>query len=301
MADAAKPMMGDRVALGVGMIIISTMCTATQDATFKFASSGMTIWQIFAIRSVFLIPILLIIAGLWGRSRGIWATALSIWPVTRAIMFILMYVSMFSVIPFLNLAVVAAGLYTGPLWVALFSPLLMRERVSLLECIAICFGFCGILLNLRPGTDAFSWATLMPSAIITRSKCRNTEPLALSLALAVALLMMGSLCSLVLLIVQPPAELVSKSAFLFGQWSGMGAAEWVVIAVLTAVLAVNSVVLPIAYQSAKTVIVATFDYMYLVWSPLIGFAVFSEVPDTYTIIAMLMIAGAGLLILRAGK
>jgi drug/metabolite transporter (DMT)-like permease len=310
MADAAKPMMGDRIALGVGMIIISTMCTATQDATFKFASSGMTIWQIFAIRSVFLIPILLIIAVLWGRSRGIWAAALSIWPVTRAIMFILMYVSMFSVIPFLNLAVVAAGLYTGPLWVALFSPLLMRERVSLLECIAICLGFCGILLNLRPGTDAFTWAALMPvlagafyalSAVITRSKCRNTEPLALSLALAVALLIMGLVCSLALLMMQPPAELVSKSEFLFGQWSGMGAAEWVVIGVLTTVLAINSVVLPIAYQSAKTVIVATFDYMYLVWSPLIGFAVFSEVPDTYTIIAMLMIAGAGLLILRAGK
>ncbi len=72
----------------------------------------------------------------------------------------------------------------------------MRERVSLHECLAICLGFCGILVNLRPGTDAFTWAVLMPvlagafyaiSAIITRSKCRHVEPLALSVSLAAAL------------------------------------------------------------------------------------------------------------------
>ncbi len=78
----------------------------------------------------------------------------------------------------------------------------------------------------------------------------------------------------------------------------MGSTEWAVIAILTGVLALNSVVLPIAYQSAKTVIIVTFDYMYLVWSPLIGFAIFAEIPDAYTIVAMFMIAGAGLMVLR---
>ena len=308
MAENVRPVHGDRVALGVVMIIISTICTATQDATFKFASSDLTIWQIFTVRSLCLIPVLLIIAALWGRSRGIWSEAMAFWPVMRAVMFILMYVSMFSVIPFLDLAVVAAGLYTAPLWAALFSPLLMRERVSLRECLAICLGFCGILVSLRLGTDAFTWAVLMPvlagafyaiSAIITRSKCRNVEPLALSVSLAVALLAMGVICSLAIVVLQPPEALVSKSVFLFGQWVGMGSTEWAVIAILTGVLALNSVVLPIAYQSAKTVIIATFDYMYLVWSSLIGFAIFAETPDAYTIVAMFMIAGAGLMILRS--
>jgi len=153
---------GDRITLGVFLIIISTMCTATQDATFKFASSDMTIWQIFTIRSAILIPALFFVALVWGRAKGLWRTAMTFWPLMRALMFILMYVSMFAVIPFLDLAVVAAGLYTGPLWVALLSPLLMREQVSLQEVMAIMLGFVGILVCLRPGTDAFTWSAAMP-------------------------------------------------------------------------------------------------------------------------------------------
>lgn len=301
---------GDRITLGVFLIIISTMCTATQDATFKFASSDMTIWQIFTIRSAILIPALFFVALVWGRAKGLWRTAMTFWPLMRALMFILMYVSMFAVIPFLDLAVVAAGLYTGPLWVALLSPLLMREQVSLQEVMAIMLGFVGILVCLRPGTDAFTWSAAMPvlagafyalSAIITRSKCRTTEPLALSFALIIVLFAMGTVCSVAILLIPLSAGLVEQSGFLFGGWAPMGQVEWAVIAVLSGVLLLNLVVLPIAYQSAKTVIIATFDYMYLIWATLLGLLIFNEPLDGATITAMLMITGAGFMILRGAK
>jgi len=301
---------GDRITLGVFLIIISTMCTATQDATFKFASSDMTIWQIFTIRSAILIPALFFVALVWGRAKGLWRTAMTFWPLMRALMFILMYVSMFAVIPFLDLAVVAAGLYTGPLWVALLSPLLMREQVSLQEVMAIMLGFVGILVCLRPGTDAFTWSAAMPvlagafyalSAIITRSKCRTTEPLALSFALIIALFAMGTVCSVAILLIPLSAGLVEQSGFLFGGWAPMGQVEWAVIAVLSGVLLLNLVVLPIAYQSAKTVIIATFDYMYLIWATLLGLLIFNEPLDGTTVTAMLMITGAGFMILRGAR
>lgn len=301
---------GDNVALGVILIIISTLCTATQDATFKFASTDMTIWQIFTIRSAILVPLLLLVTLVWGRAQNVLRQTLTFWPLMRALMFVLMYVSMFAVIPFFDLAVVAAGLYTGPLWAAFLSPILMRERVGKWEVAAITLGFCGALVNLRPGTDAFTWAAVMPvfaglfyalSAIITRSKCRTNEPLALSLSLIVVLFATGAAVSIGLALFVEPQTLGEASFFLLGQWSSMGETEWLIIAILSGVLLLNLIVLPIAYQSAKTVIIATFDYMYLIWSPIIGFLIFSETPDMFTIMAMIMIASAGIMVLQGAK
>ncbi len=58
-------------------------------------------------------------------------------------------------------------------------------------------------------------------------------------------------------------------------------------------MASNGLVLPAAYQSA-----ATFDYNYLIFATLFGFVLFSEIPDRQTIIGILMIAAAGLMVVR---
>lgn len=300
----------DRIALGVVLIVISTLCTSSQDATFKFASSDMTIWQIHVMRSVFLIPVFLAIAAIWGTYAGIWSAVLKPWPTARSMMFVLMYFSMFSVIPVLDLAVVAAGLYTGPLWVAILSPVLLGERVDLRSGLAIILGFSGALINLRPGTDAFTWIALMPvmaglfyalSSIITRSKCRDVAPIALSISLAVALLITGVIGSLALILIQPAPSVVAFSPFLLGQWAELGVLEWTVIAILTMLMTINGLVLPSAYQAAPTVIIATFDYFYLVFITLLGFLVFSEIPDAYTILGICMIISAGLIIVRKSE
>lgn len=61
----------------------------------------------------------------------------------------------------------------------------------------------------------------------------------------------------------------------------------------------NGLVLPAAYQSAPSIIIATFDYCYLIFATAFGFLIFSEIPDSQTIIGIAMIAGAGLVVARA--
>lgn len=50
--------------------------------------------------------------------------------------------------------------------------------------------------------------------------------------------------------------------------------------------------------SAPPFIIATFDYNYLIFMTAFGFILFSEVPDRQTVIGMLMIAGAGMMVVR---
>lgn len=296
----------DRIARGIAFIVLSTFFTASQDAIFKYASADVTLWQVYVVRSLFLIPAFLVIAALWGDGLSAWHQSLRLWPMSRAMLFVLMYFSMYAAIPLLPLSAVAAGLYTAPLFVAALSPLLLREPLRWRGALGIAVGFAGVLVILRPGTEAFTWLMLLPvlggffyalSAIVTRSKCRSIAPSTLALSLSIALLITGVVASIWLHARLTPED-VAVSPFLLGSWRWLDLSEWGFVAILAALMVGNGLVLPAAYQSAPAVIIATFDYTYLIFATLIGIVAFAEIPDLQTVIGIVMIAGAGLVVAR---
>ena len=297
----------DRLFLGIILVLFSTLFTASQEATFKFASADMSVWQIFVLRSAFLIPIFMIIAAVWGQSAGLWREALKFWPMVRATLFVLMHFATYAAIPFLELSVIGAGLYTAPLFVAVLTPLLLQEQLSGGVFLAVLFGFCGVLVILQPGTAAFDWMVLVPvmgglcyalSGLVVRRHLRETRPTALALSLAIALLITGLVISSGLWLLSPSQEIVNTAPFLLSGWAALNGQSWIIIALVTLLMVGNGIVQPAAYQAAPTVVVATFDYCFLIFLTLIGFVVFNEVPGPSVIIGMGMIAGAGLLIVR---
>ncbi len=59
----------------------------------------------------------------------------------------------FFAITMIPLAQLFAFEFTTPLWVILFSPLLLGERITALKGIAALMGFCGILIVARPSVE----------------------------------------------------------------------------------------------------------------------------------------------------
>lgn len=297
----------DRVALGIAFVLLSTLFTSLTDVILKYASAGGTIWQFFVLRSLLAIPVLLAIAVAWGDGAATWSRALRLWPMLRALLFVLMFIVTYAALPFLPLATLAAGLYTAPLFVAALSALLAGEPVRWRGWFVIALGFAGVLLILRPGTEAFTWFTLLPvlgglfyalSALVTRSRCRATPPATLAVSLNYALVVTAAAVSAVLFIWTPAPENVAVSPFLLRSWQVLGLLEWGFVAMLAALMVGNSLVVSAAYQSAPPFIIATFDYNYLIFMTAFGFILFSEVPDRQTVIGMLMIAGAGMMVVR---
>jgi drug/metabolite transporter (DMT)-like permease len=297
----------DRVALGIALVLLSTLFTSLTDVIFKFTSAGGTIWQYFVLRSLLAIPVLLAIAFLWGEGAATWSQALRLWPLLRALLFVLMFTVTYAALPVLPLATLAAGLYTAPLFVAAFSALLTGEAVGRRGWFAIALGFAGVLLILRPGTEAFTWFTLLPvlgglfyalSALVTRSRCRATPPATLAVSLNIALVVMAAAVSAVLFIWPPALASVAISPFLLGPWQALGPLEWGFVVLLAVLMVGNSLVVSAAYQSAPPFIISTFDYTYLIFMTAFGFVLFSELPDRQSVIGILMIVGAGMMVVR---
>ena len=286
------------------MIVGAVFLMALGDALVKLASAELTLWQIYLCRSLVAVPLLAVL--LWRRRSGLWPKSPG-WVYLRSLLLVLMWIVYYAALPRLSLSLAATALYTTPLFIALFSALAIGEPVGPRRWLAILVGFAGVLTVLRPGSEAFSWFMLLPvlgavfyavAMILTRSKCRGETPLALALALNVSLLVAGLVMTGVLAAVDPAPRQVSADPFVLGSWGVMGLREWGLVVLLGLLIAVYSACVANAYQVAAPAVVGTFDYAYLVFAALWGFVLFAEVPDAATLAGMVLIAGAGFLVVR---
>lgn len=297
-----------RSGLGIFLIVSAVFTMALQDAVVKYVSSDLPLWQIYTLRSFIAIPMLVAVTFLLADAAHLRPKALG-WALLRGALLVAMYIAFYAGLPFLDLSLVAAAYYTGPLFITLFAALLLGERVGRRQVVAILLGFAGVLVILRPGTDAFSSAMLVPIAaavfyalanILTRGKCLEETALSLSLALNFCFILCGGAMTALLAVVQPSAETVALNPFLLGGWVPVAWREWGVLGGLATANVIIHLALAKAYQSAPPQTIATFDYSYLLFAAIWGFVLFREIPGLATLLGMAMIAGAGLLLVLAG-
>lgn len=301
MADTgqARP---DRTAQGIVIIVASVLTMAFADAVVKLVSADLTVWQVFVARSLAAIPIMVGIAVASGvdlRPRA------PLWAIVRSALLLLTWLALYASLPVLSLSVAAVAVYTNPIMIALLSAMLIGESVSARQWGGVFLGFLGVVAILKPGTDAFSWFTLLPltgaafyalAMVLTRSKCQDEAPLTLAVSLHGAFLLAGLVATSVLLLIGLDPDAQAIFPFLLGDWAPMGGREWGLMALLGALSAAYFVGVARAYQIAPPSIIATFDYGYLVSAALWGYLFFSETPDGLTLGGMVLITMAGLLV-----
>ena len=297
--EEARP---DQTALGIGIILASVLIMAFADAVVKLVSANLTVWQVFVARSLVAIPIMLALSlatrvGLKPRAPK--------WALVRSALLVLTWLAFYAALPVLSLSVAAVAVYTNPIMTALLSAALIGEPVTGRQWGGVLLGFLGVIAILKPGTDAFSWFTILPllaavfyalAMVLTRSKCQEEAPLTLALALHGSFLATGLIATVALALMGLGTDTRAAFPFLLGDWAPMGAREWGLMALLGVLSAVYFVGVARAYQIAAPPIIATFDYAYLVSAALWGFVLFSEKPDAFTIVGMVLITVAGLLV-----
>jgi len=290
------------LALGIATILATVFAMALTDAFVKYASADMSLWQIYVCRSALALPVLVVSAK--GRIRP---DALG-WVTLRSLALVAMYLAIYAAIPLLDLSVIAASLYTGPLFIVLLSAVFLREPVKAGQWVAVAVGFTGVLFVVRPSGEAFSVLSLIPviaallyavAAVITRAKCASEASASLAISLNVALIVCGLLASIWAR--YWPTVHADTYPFLFGQWAEFDAETLGILTVMAILIVGVSLGLARAYQSPKPQVIATFDYAYLIFAAFWGFVFFGEVPDIWTVAGIVLIAAAGILVLLVGR
>lgn len=289
---------------GVATILATVFAMALNDAIIKYSSSGLTVWQIWVLRSLFMLPALLLLTRgrIHIRGGGIWVAL-------RTLCLIGMYLCVYPAFPLLNLAVAGAAFYTAPFFIVGLSALILGNAITWRHWLAIVVGFSGLLLVVRPFGSSFTPAILLPiggaicyslAAIITRAKCHSVDVGLQALWLNIAFLLLGVLGSMAIHLFGT-AAVAPGDAFLFGQWKPLYASEWVTIAVLAALMLAMAMGVAKAYQSPHPEVIATVEYSYIIFAVFWGYVFFGEVPDGWSLAGMALITLGGLMTVSAGR
>ena len=296
----------DNIKLAISAIIFAVFSLSLGDAIIKSISVSFPLWQLYVLRSVIAIPLLLIFIK-WRHSGLILIPKAIGWVLLRSFFMAAMLATYYIALPHLQLSVAAAAYNTLPLFIILLSAIVLKQKIQPIGWFAIGLGFVGVLFLLRPTIEGFNLYALLPlfgavlhasAMLLTRTKCKSENPLVLTLFINYMFIAIGMAVTLSLFTLNLPQDIVGVNEFLLGGWVTIGTLEIIALFILATTILVGNIFGAIGYQIAAPHIVAPFDYFYLIFSVLWGVLFFTEFPNTTTLIGMVLITSAGLITIR---
>ncbi len=295
--------------LGALCAAISVIFFSINDVAIKFLSGGYALHQVVLIRSVIgLILIMVLIAPLtdgWAIAR----TKRLKMHMLRGLCVVFANMTFFLGLAAMELADAVAIFFISPLVITVFSVIFLGETVGSRRWAAIVVGFVGVLIMMRPGTDAFQLASLLPLAaafcyagihVITR-RIGGTESAA---TMAFYIQIMFIIVCLAMGLAVGDGRFGDQSdpslAFLLRAWDWPLPADYPVFLVIGTGIAIGGYLISQAYRVTEASFVAPFEYLALPMSVVWGMLFFDEYPQALDYIGMALILGAGLFTIWRG-
>ncbi len=248
----------------------------------RFYPIALIVWARFAFH---LLLVVVVLGPRYGRSlvrtTRLGAQAL------RGLLLAFGSVFFVSALKYMPLAETTAIAYLAPLLVTLMSVVFLKEKVELARWIAVFCGFVGVLTIIRPGTNVFTWAVLLPIGnaisfasyqILTRRLAGLESPYT---SIFYAGLVGMALMSFVLPSVWTPPQSALHAALFVGIGTLGGFGHLILIK---------------AYDHAPASRLAPFSYSQLIWVAAIGFLAFGDFPDAWSLLGIAILIASGIYI-----
>jgi drug/metabolite transporter (DMT)-like permease len=239
------------------------------------------VWARYVFHAVFLAPFVL--------RRGLSASFASLRPRVqwgRGLVLILSSLVFMYALAHLGLAEAIAIAFVSPLFITALSVPLLGEQVGIRRWLAVLVGFIGVIIVVRPGTEAFEIWALLP-------------------LLSSALWALGVIGTRISGQLDPPITTVCyntvvglavTSLLVPFFWRQPSWQDWLLFAAGGGWNVAGQLLMVRAFARAPASVLAPFSYSQLIWSTLIGLVVFHSVPDLATYAGAFVIVASGIYI-----
>lgn len=276
----------DRRSRGIGILLMccALVCFACLDASGKWLSRHVPVWEVVWARYLGATVLVLLFINPWTTER-MFATTRPVIQTIRACLLFGSTVFNFFALRKLQLAETMAIQFAMPLLVSLLAGPILGEWVGMRRLAAICVGFVGVLVVLRPGSGAIDPAAgfavgglfcyafySMLTRLLASSDPSRTTTLFSSVSGVVFLTP-----ALPFFWVWPGEWLVWLLLGVVGFFGGFG--HWLLI---------------IAHSRAPAAVLAPFVYTQIVWATGFGYFVFGDIPGPFTLAGALIVVCSGL-------
>jgi drug/metabolite transporter (DMT)-like permease len=297
----------DNTLQAAGLIVIYALIIGYTDNQVRLIADEAGLWQFHVTRTLMALALLGLAAVPMGlRLRPVNLRAV----VARSVIHGLTMVIYFGALAFLPVTLVAAGLFTAPIFVLLISRLVYAEHIGPFRIFAVMVGFAGVMLVMGP--EAMSGASLpalLPviagalyavGNIATRKWCpqESAETLLAGFFLALGVIGAVGMVVLTLMPVMVPAGVdgfVQRGPV----WPTSGFWFWTFVQAAGSLIGVGMMVR--AYQLADATRVSVLEYVILPASAFWSWVIWGETLGLLAVLGMVMIVAAGLMIALRSK
>lgn len=273
--------------IAILLMCVAVACFSCLDACGKWASRYVdplvTTWFRYTANVI----LLSIVLNGWTVPRIMHTNRLAL-QISRSLLLFLSTVLNFFALQYLQLTQALSIQFTMPLLVALLAGPLLGEWVGPRRLVAIGVGFLGVLVITRPGSGELHPAMLLTVAnticyalyaIVTRMLAAHDSP--------ATTMTYGGLAGVVLL--TPVLPFVWTTPPSPGVWAALFGAGLLG--------AVGHGLLTVAHSRAPASLLSPFIYTQIVWATLVGYLVFGDLPDRWTLIGAAIVIASGLYLL----
>ena len=265
--------------------LLGWMFLPVMDGFAKYLSADLPIMQITWARYFFTVVFTFPIMFFFFNKQLIWSDKPKL-QILRGLILLFANICFFYSISVIALAKALTLAFIAPLIVTAFSPLLLGEKVGFKRWTAVVIGFIGSLVVIRPGFLEINLASVSALGtgflygfylIITRKLSTSDNPL---LTLLITGIVGAVLVSLII-----PFYWVKPT---INQWSLMAGIG------IFACIGHLFLILSLKYADASKL--APLGYTEIIPNVLIGYYFFSEIPDSWTYLGLVIIVLSGLYI-----
>lgn len=273
---------------GILAMIGGSAFFSCNDAGTKFAAQYLPVTEIVTVRACFALVIALAII-FWRREIAAIATMRDPYLLLRATIeaFIgILVVYCLSIMPIANFTAI---ILVQPFIMTAVGAIWLGERVGWRRWTAVVVGFVGMLLVVKPGTDAFQAVSLIALLAAALSLTRDLLVRKIHGDVPTSVIVFSTALFAV------PIGVLGSG---FQPWTVPGALPTFVILLSAAFLVAAFALTVLSFRGTDVSVVAPFRYSIVVFAFVLGIIVFAEIPDALSLIGIGLIVAAGLYMLH---
>ena len=294
---------------GIIFILLAMMVFSVQDGIMKHIYSFVSLYEVYLIRTI--VSFLLILIFLKYKKKPIvFKSKYPFLTSCRVILFFFGFSSFYISLTVLPLGTATALFFVSPFLITIFAHFFLKEKIGPRRWSAVVVGFIGVYITLNPDFSNFNYLSLLPilcafcyssSMIIIKKTSDKDNVYTQTFTFYIGAIFFSLIFYFIIGDGQYNTVSHPASQFIFREWvlNFKSNILWMAATGGTATLAF--LLLFTAYSIASPSVISPFEYSILLWSPLIGWLYFQEIPNLNTIIGILIIVSSGIYIFMREK
>ena len=289
---------------GILFILIGMVVFSIQDALIKFIYEDCALYELYLGRTLSA-AFFLICYMKFTKQKINFKTHYPFLTTLRIICFFFGFSFFYISLTYMSLAMANALFFSSPFFVSILAIIFLNEKVGIRRWLAISFGFVGVFIVLNPNFNEFDFKKLAPIACalcysISMTITKYTSDKDNSYTQMIHLYFGATIISILFFIFTGSGQLNTSSdptfQFIFREWFVNPAYAWPIIILMGFIGALAFFCVFNAYSIASPSVVSLYEYSLIIWSIIIGYVLFDNIPTFRTFIGVSIIIGAGIYI-----